>query len=424
MELYKSKYSDKKKSDRNHNRENEPSRSFRNSRDDRGSRDDGRGESTTVTCSDCGTECQVPFVPRTNKPVYCSDCFRQNKPQDSGSDRYSRDDRGSRYSRDDRGSRYSRDDRGSRYSRDDRGSRYSRDDRGSRYSRDDRGSRYSRDDGRGESTTVTCSDCGTECQVPFVPRTNKPVYCSDCFRQNKPQDSGSDRYSRDDRGSRYSRDDRGSRYSRDDRGSRYSRDDRGSRYSRDDGRGESTTVTCSDCGTECQVPFVPRTNKPVYCSDCFRQNKPQDSGSDRYSRDDRGSRSSSGRESRKNSSSSRKPRSDKFLRKQESFYSNGSDKFYETIKEKLYEILGGKTCSSCGFKDERALGISPISDTGNSGNDGRGGDAASWGKYISAPDLAREELKVFCLNCNEIREPVSKPTKDRSSSKKSKYFPR
>ena len=179
--------------------------------------------------------------------------------------------------------------------------------------------------------------------------------------------------------------------------------------------------------TECQVPFVPRTNKPVYCSDCFRQNKPQDSGSDRgsrYSRDDRGSRSSSGRESRKDSSSSRKPRSDKFLRKQEKFYSNGSDKFYETIKEKLYEILGGKTCSSCGFKDERALGISPVSDNGNSGNDGRGGDAASWGKYISAPDLAREELKVFCLNCNEIREPVSKPKKDRSSSKKSKYFPR
>ena len=116
MEFYKSKYSDKKKSDRNRSRENEPSRSFRNSGDDRGgsrySRDDSRGESTTVTCSDCGDECQVPFVPRTNKPVYCSDCFRQHKPDDSGSDRGSRDDRGSsRYSRDDRGSsRYSRDD--------------------------------------------------------------------------------------------------------------------------------------------------------------------------------------------------------------------------------------------------------------------------------------------------------------------------
>jgi len=292
-----------------------------------------------------------------------------------------------------------------------------------RNSRDDRGSRYSRDDSRTESSTVTCSDCGDECQVPFVPRTNKPVYCSDCFRQHKPDDLGSDRYSRDDRGSRYSRDDRGSRYSRDDRGSRYSRDDRGSRYSRDDSRTESSTVTCSDCGDECQVPFVPRTNKPVYCSDCFRQHKPDDLGSDRYSRDDRGSKSSYGRESSRNNSRSRKPRNDKFLKKQESFYSNGSDKFYETVKEKLYEILGGKTCSSCGFKDERALGISPISDN-TSDNNGRGGDASSWGKYISAPELAREELRVFCLNCNEIREPVSKPTKDRTRSKKSKYFPR
>ena len=104
---------------------------------------------------------------------------------------------------------------GSRYSRDDSsGSRYSRDDRGSRYSRDDRGSRNSRDNDR-EDTTVTCSDCGDQCTVPFVPRNDKPVYCSDCFRKYKPDDSGNDRPSRDDRGSRYSRDDRGSRYSRD-----------------------------------------------------------------------------------------------------------------------------------------------------------------------------------------------------------------
>ncbi len=206
---------------------------------------------------------------------------------------------------------------------------------------------------------------------------------------------------------------------------RNSRDDSGSRYSRDDRR-ESTTVTCADCGTECQVPFVPRTDKPVYCSDCFRQNKPQDSGNDRYSRDDRGSRYSSRQESRRDNSRSSKPRSDKFLRKQESFFANGSDKFYETIKEKLYEILGGKICSNCGFKDERALGISPISGNVTSDNSGRGGDSASWGKYISAPDLAREELKVFCFNCNQIREPISKPTEDRSrpKSKTSRYFPR
>jgi CxxC-x17-CxxC domain-containing protein len=287
-----------------------------------------------------------------------------------------------------------------------------------RNSRDDRGSRYSRDDRREESTTVTCSDCGTECQVPFVPRTDRPVYCSDCFRQNKPQDSGNDRYSRDDRGSRYSRDDRGSRYSRDDR------------------REESTTVTCSDCGTECQVPFVPRNNKPVYCSDCFRQNKPQDSGNDRYSRDDRGSRySSDDRDSRRSSYRdsrsgkddlrSKKPKTVKFLKKQETFYSGGSEKFYNTIKEKLFEILGGKVCSNCGFKDERALGFSHISSEDPFDNVQRGGSASSWGKYISDPELARSELQILCLNCNELKKPISPPERKTSSStKKKKRFPR
>ena len=210
---------------------------------------------------------------------------------------------------------------------------------------------------------------------------------------------------------------------------RNSGDDR----SRDNDR-EDTTVTCSDCGTECTVPFVPRTNKPVYCSDCFRQHKPDDSGNDR-SRDDRGSRYSRDNRSRddrgsRDNSRSRNPRNDKFTKKQESFFSNGSDKFYETIKEKLFEILGGKTCSNCGFKDERALGITPVSGNASSDN-GRGGDASSWGKYISAPDLARENLKVLCLNCNQIREPESKRKEDTpkpkeysSKPKKSKYFPR
>ncbi|MDH3313756.1 MAG: hypothetical protein OEM28_11510 [Nitrosopumilus sp.] len=200
---------------------------------------------------------------------------------------------------------------------------------------------------------------------------------------------------------------------------RNSSKDRSSRYSKDDNRGESTTVTCADCGTQCQVPFVPRTDKPVYCSDCFRQNKPQDSRDDRYSR------SSNTLESTRTGSRFKKSKGDKFLKKQESFYSGGSEKFYATLKEKLFEILGGKTCSSCGFKDERALGISHIFDD-TLDSLGRGGAASSWGKYISEPDLAKQELKVLCLNCNQIRQPVSKPKKSISKpkQKKSRYFPR
>ncbi len=292
--------------------------------------------------------------------------------------------------------------------------------------RPSRSFRNSRDNDR-EETTVTCADCGDQCTIPFVPKTDRPVYCRDCFRQNKPDDSGRDRPSRDDRGSRYSRDDRGSRYSRDDRGSRYSRDDRGSRYSRDD-RGsrysrdndrEETTVTCADCGDQCTVPFVPRSNKPVYCSDCFRQNKPDDSGRDRPSRDDRGSRYS-----RDTSRSNR--RSEKVLRKQESFYSGGSAKFNESLQKKLYEILGGKTCSSCGSTDERSLGICDENNNQLSTETRRGSKAASWGKYISAPDIAKKELKIFCSNCNDAVEPAPKPQEERprNKSKRSKYFPR
>ena len=196
-----------------------------------------------------------------------------------------------------------------RYSRDDRGSRNSRDDRYSKYSRDDRSSR----DNDREDTEVTCADCGNQCTVPFVPRSNKPVYCSDCFRQNKPDDSRDDRRSGNDRYSRDDREFRGSRFREIEVQDTLEREVQ-DRSSRDNDR-EDTEVTCADCGNQCTVPFVPRSNKPVYCSDCFRQNKPDDSrddrrsGNDRYSRDDRSSRnsrSSYGRESSRDNSRSRR----------------------------------------------------------------------------------------------------------------------
>ena len=33
---------------------------------------------------------------------------------------------------------------------------------------------------------------------------------------------------------------------------------------------EMFTVTCSSCGKDAQVPFEPRGDRPVYCSDCFK----------------------------------------------------------------------------------------------------------------------------------------------------------
>ncbi len=52
------------------------------SRDIGGPRGYERGEYRTpreyfaVICSECGNAAQVPFKPRMDKPVYCSDCFR------------------------------------------------------------------------------------------------------------------------------------------------------------------------------------------------------------------------------------------------------------------------------------------------------------------------------------------------------------
>jgi CxxC-x17-CxxC domain-containing protein len=40
--------------------------------------------------------------------------------------------------------------------------------------------------------SVVCSSCGKDAQVPFQPRGDRPVYCSDCF---KPQQREGGSYS-------------------------------------------------------------------------------------------------------------------------------------------------------------------------------------------------------------------------------------
>ena len=37
-----------------------------------------------------------------------------------------------------------------------------------------------------EMFSATCASCGREAQVPFRPSGAKPVYCSDCFRAQRP----------------------------------------------------------------------------------------------------------------------------------------------------------------------------------------------------------------------------------------------
>lgn len=43
----------------------------------RGSR--GPVEMHKAVCSECGQECEVPFKPSGDRPVYCKECFNKHK---------------------------------------------------------------------------------------------------------------------------------------------------------------------------------------------------------------------------------------------------------------------------------------------------------------------------------------------------------
>lgn len=82
-----------------------------------------------------------------------------------------------------------------------------------------------------------CSKCGNECEVPFKPSGDRPVYCSNCFENN----SGSD-----------------------------SRRSEGRNFQRSNFRDRPMfEAVCDKCGSKCSLPFQPRSGKPVYCSKCF-----------------------------------------------------------------------------------------------------------------------------------------------------------
>ncbi len=37
-----------------------------------------------------------------------------------------------------------------------------------------------------EMHSAVCAECGKDCEVPFEPRQDRPVYCSDCYSKLKP----------------------------------------------------------------------------------------------------------------------------------------------------------------------------------------------------------------------------------------------
>lgn len=38
-----------------------------------------------------------------------------------------------------------------------------------------------------EMHKATCADCGQECEIPFKPDKDRPVYCRDCYQKRKPK---------------------------------------------------------------------------------------------------------------------------------------------------------------------------------------------------------------------------------------------
>lgn len=53
---------------------------------------------------------------------------------------------------------------------------------------------------RREMHPATCAQCGAETQVPFVPRGDRPVYCSNCYDQVRGSGGGGGGYSSGGRG--------------------------------------------------------------------------------------------------------------------------------------------------------------------------------------------------------------------------------
>jgi len=97
-----------------------------------------------------------------------------------------------------------------------------------------------------QDKSLQCSDCGktftftAEEQEFYNSKgfTNEPKRCPDCRRARKSERSGGG----------------------------------GGGYG--SSRRQMYPAVCAACGKETEVPFEPRGDKPVYCSDCYRKNNP------------------------------------------------------------------------------------------------------------------------------------------------------
>ena len=98
-----------------------------------------------------------------------------------------------------------------------------------------------------EDKTLTCQDCGQPFTFSADDQsfhamkgfTNEPKRCSSCRQARRSERNGG-----------------------------YSQSPR-----------EAHPVVCAECGKDTTVPFVPRGDRPVYCSDCFTKRRPAERSS-------------------------------------------------------------------------------------------------------------------------------------------------
>ena len=104
-----------------------------------------------------------------------------------------------------------------------------------------------------ENKTLNCADCGAnftfsvEDQEFFQSKgyTNEPKRCPSCRQARKSERTGSGSYGSGGYGS-------------------------GSYGS----PRQMFPATCASCGKQTEVPFEPRSGRPVYCRDCYRKVNP------------------------------------------------------------------------------------------------------------------------------------------------------
>jgi CxxC-x17-CxxC domain-containing protein len=89
---------------------------------------------------------------------------------------------------------------------------------------------------------MTCAKCGAHIsQLPFEPKGDRPVYCSDCNRAFRATRGGGMGASRGPRAPRQM---------------------------------FSVDLTCATCGNKItELPFQPSGDKPVYCRDCMQSRR-------------------------------------------------------------------------------------------------------------------------------------------------------